>query len=81
MKKIIIYQLINKKPEKWKMHSVFKRDKGCLHCRFNPKGIEPFIKNYLYYPGPDMGTDDNDLLKIFNIVGLPNLAPKKIGLF
>ena len=45
MKKIIIYQLINKKPEKWKMHSVFKRDKGCLHCRFNPKGIEPFIKN------------------------------------
>ena len=43
--------------------------------------IEPFIKNYLYYPGPDMGTDDNDLLKIFNIVGLPNLAPKKIGLF
>ena len=43
--------------------------------------IEAFIKNYLYYPGPDMGTDDNDLLKIFNIVGLPNLAPKKIGLF
>ena len=43
--------------------------------------IESFIKNYLYYPGPDMGTDDNDLLKIFNIVGLPNLAPKKIGLF
>ncbi len=43
--------------------------------------IEPFIKNYLYYPGPDMGTDDNDILRIFNIVGLPNLAPKKIGLF
>lgn len=43
--------------------------------------IEPFIKNYLYYPGPDMGTDDNDLLKVFNIIKLPNLAPKKIGLF
>ena len=42
--------------------------------------IESFIKNYLYYPGPDMGTDDKDLLKIFNIAGLPNLAPKKIGL-
>ncbi|MHA2394022.1 MAG: Glu/Leu/Phe/Val dehydrogenase dimerization domain-containing protein [Promethearchaeota archaeon] len=40
-----------------------------------------FIKNYLYYPGPDMGTDDNDLLKIFNIVKMPNLAPKKIDLF
>ncbi len=43
--------------------------------------IAPFIKNYLYYPGPDMGTDDNDILRIFTIVGLPNLAPKKIGLF
>jgi glutamate dehydrogenase (NAD(P)+) len=43
--------------------------------------IEPFIKNYIYYPGPDMGTDDNDLLKIFNSVKLPNLAPKKIGLY
>ncbi|MFW9865004.1 MAG: Glu/Leu/Phe/Val dehydrogenase dimerization domain-containing protein [Candidatus Thorarchaeota archaeon] len=45
------------------------------------ESIEPFIKNYIYYPGPDMGTDDNDLLKIFNIVKLPNLAPKKIGLY
>jgi glutamate dehydrogenase (NAD(P)+) len=42
--------------------------------------IEAFIKNYLYYPGPDMGTDDKDLLKIFKIAGLPHLAPKKIGL-
>jgi glutamate dehydrogenase (NAD(P)+) len=45
------------------------------------ESIEPFIKNYIYYPGPDMGTDDNDLLKIFNIVKLPNLAPKKIRLY
>ncbi|MFX1323656.1 MAG: Glu/Leu/Phe/Val dehydrogenase dimerization domain-containing protein [Promethearchaeota archaeon] len=43
--------------------------------------ISSFIKNYLYYPGPDMGTDDNDMLKIFNIIKMPNLAPKKIGLF
>lgn len=43
--------------------------------------ISSFIKNYLYYPGPDMGTDDNDLLKIFNIIKMPNIAPKKIGLF
>jgi glutamate dehydrogenase/leucine dehydrogenase len=42
--------------------------------------IQSFIQSYLYYPGPDMGTDDSDLLKIFKIVGLPNLAPKKIGL-
>ncbi|MFX1480944.1 MAG: Glu/Leu/Phe/Val dehydrogenase dimerization domain-containing protein [Promethearchaeota archaeon] len=45
------------------------------------ESIESLIKNYIYYPGPDMGTDDNDLLKIFNIVKLPNLAPKKIGLY
>ena len=27
------------------MKSVFQRDIGCLHCRINPNGIEPFIKN------------------------------------
>lgn len=43
--------------------------------------IEPYIKNDMYYPGPDMGTDDNDLLKMFNVMGVPNLAPNKIGLF
>jgi glutamate dehydrogenase/leucine dehydrogenase len=42
--------------------------------------IELFIKNNIYYPGPDMGTDDNDLIKIFNTLKLPNRAPKKIGL-
>jgi len=41
---------------------------------------ETFIKNDVYYPGPDMGTDDNDLLKMFTIIGVPNLAPKKIGM-
>jgi len=44
------------------------------------KQIEPFIKNDVYYPGPDMGTDDDDLLKIFNVIGAPNLAPKKLGM-
>jgi glutamate dehydrogenase/leucine dehydrogenase len=45
------------------------------------KSIEPFIKNDVYYPGPDMGTDDNDLFKMFSVMGVPNLAPNKIGLF
>ena len=44
------------------------------------KAIEPFVKNDVYYPGPDMGTDDDDLLKMFSVMGVPNLAPKKIGM-
>lgn len=44
------------------------------------KATEAFIKNDMYYPGPDMGTDDDDLLKIFSVMGVPNLAPKKIGI-
>jgi glutamate dehydrogenase/leucine dehydrogenase len=44
------------------------------------KQIEPFIKNDVYYPGPDMGTDDYDLLKIFNVIGASNLAPNKLGM-
>ncbi len=44
------------------------------------KAIEPFIKNDVYYPGPDMGTDDDDLLKMFSVIGVPNLASKKIGM-
>lgn len=44
------------------------------------KATEAFIKNDMYYPGPDMGTDDDDLLKIFSVMGVPNLAPKKIGM-
>jgi len=45
------------------------------------KATETFIKNDIYYPGPDMGTDDKDLFKMFSVMGVPNLAPKKIGLF
>jgi len=44
------------------------------------KATEAFTKNDVYYPGPDMGTDDDDLLKIFSVMGVPNLAPKKIGM-
>ncbi len=44
------------------------------------KSIEPFVKNDVYYPGPDMGTNDDDLLKMFSVMGVPNLAPKKIGM-
>jgi len=44
------------------------------------KSIEPFIKSDVYYPGPDMGTNDDDLLKMFRVMGAPNLAPKKIGM-
>jgi len=42
--------------------------------------IETYVKNDVYYPGPDMGTDDDDILKMFSVMGVPNLAPKKIGM-
>jgi glutamate dehydrogenase (NAD(P)+) len=44
------------------------------------KSIEKYVKNDIYYPGPDMGTDDNDLLKIFRVMGAANLAPNKSGM-
>jgi len=53
--------------------------KGILLTSF-ADAIGNFIKNDIYYPGPDMGTDDDDLLKMFKVIGSPNLAPKKIGL-
>jgi glutamate dehydrogenase/leucine dehydrogenase len=55
-------------------------NKGFLLTSF-AKAIEPYVKNDVYYPGPDMGTDDKDLFKMFSIMGIPNLAPKEIGLF
>jgi len=54
-------------------------NKGILITAFADQ-IAPFITNDVYYPGPDMGTDDNDLLKMFKVMGVPNLAPKPIGL-
>ena len=44
------------------------------------KAIERYVKNDVYYPGPDMATDDDDLLKMFRVMGAPNLAPNKIGM-
>ena len=45
------------------------------------KAIEPYVKNDVFYPGPDMGTDDNDLIKMFSVMGIPKLAPNPFGLF
>ena len=45
------------------------------------EALGPFIRDGAYYPGPDMGTNDNDLERIFNIVGRPELTPRKVGLF
>lgn len=42
--------------------------------------ISPFIKTNSYYPGPDMGTNDADLERIFKTVGRAELVPRKIGL-
>ena len=42
--------------------------------------IKPFILEDRYYPGPDMGTYDSDIERIFNIIGKPNLTPKPLGL-
>jgi glutamate dehydrogenase (NAD(P)+) len=55
-------------------------NKGVLLTGF-AKAIETYVKNDGYYPGPDIGTDDNDLFKMFSVMGVPNLAPNKIGLF
>jgi len=53
--------------------------KGILLTAFADQ-IAPFITNDVYYPGPDMGTNDYDLLKMFKVMGVPNLAPNPIGL-
>jgi len=45
------------------------------------KQIETLIKNDMYYPGPDMGTDDDDLLKIFEAIRASNLAPNKLDMY
>lgn len=56
-----------------------KEKKGILLTAFADQ-IKQFITNDVYYPGPDMGTDDHDLLKMFQVIGVPNLAPNPIGL-
>ncbi|MFO7795159.1 MAG: Glu/Leu/Phe/Val dehydrogenase dimerization domain-containing protein [Promethearchaeati archaeon] len=57
-----------------------EKEKNILLTGF-AKQIEPFIKNDFYYPGPDMGTNDDDLLKIFKVIGAPNLAPNKLNMY
>lgn len=42
--------------------------------------IKPFILENLYLPGPDMGTYDSDIERIFNIIGKPGFTPKSLGL-
>lgn len=31
------------------MKSIFQRDSGCLHCKYNPYGIKPFFENSFCY--------------------------------
>lgn len=31
------------------MKSVFQRDIGCLHCKYNPNGTRPFFDNSFCY--------------------------------
>lgn len=40
--------------------------------------IGKYITDDIYYPGPDMNTTDEDMLKIFNVIGKPNLAPNPL---
>ena len=42
--------------------------------------ISKYILNLMYYPGPDMGTYDSDMEKIFHIIGRPGLTPEKLGM-
>ena len=42
--------------------------------------LSPFIRTNAYYPGPDMGTYDSDLERIFKVVDRPELAHRKVGL-
>lgn len=44
------------------------------------EAIGPLIREDQYYPGPDMGTYDIDIEKIFKIAGNPEKIPRKIGL-
>jgi len=44
------------------------------------EAIKTSILEHSYLPGPDMGTNDADLERIFNIIGKPGLAPKPLGI-
>ena len=44
------------------------------------KAIGPLIRENQYYPGPDMGTYDSDIEKVFKIAGTPEKIPPRLGL-
>ncbi len=44
------------------------------------EAIKTFILEDNYICGPDMGTYDRDIERIFNIIGKPGLAPKPLGM-
>jgi glutamate dehydrogenase (NAD(P)+) len=44
------------------------------------EAIKTYIVEDRYICGPDMGTYDRDMERIFNIIGKPGLAPKPLGL-
>ncbi|TXT61457.1 MAG: putative NADP-specific glutamate dehydrogenase [Promethearchaeota archaeon] len=54
-----------------------KEKKDLLITAFG-KAIEKYITDDIYYPGPDMNTTDEDMLKIFNVIGAPELAPNPL---
>ena len=51
------------------MKSVFQRDMGCLHCKYNPNGIKPFLDNSFFYNELSKKTKDMivDMAKKENI--------------
>lgn len=54
-----------------------KEKKELLITAFG-KAIGKYITDDIYYPGPDMNTTDEDMLKIFNVIGAPELAPNPL---
>ncbi|MFX0070069.1 MAG: Glu/Leu/Phe/Val dehydrogenase dimerization domain-containing protein [Candidatus Hermodarchaeota archaeon] len=44
------------------------------------EAIKTYILEDKYVCGPDMGTYDRDVERIFNIIGKPGLAPKPLGM-
>ena len=44
------------------------------------EAIKTYILEDRYICGPDMGTYDRDIERIFNIIGKPGLAPKPLGM-
>ncbi|TFG07818.1 MAG: Glu/Leu/Phe/Val dehydrogenase [Promethearchaeota archaeon] len=55
-------------------------DKKDLLITSFAEAIKTFILEDHYVCGPDMGTYDRDIERIFNIIGKPGLAPKPLGM-